>query len=454
MRPLQAPRTLAIAAVLGAMAMVVLDAGVVAVALPTIAGAFAASPAQAMAVVTAYQTALVIALLPSGALGERLGHRRVFAGGVAVFALASALCAGAPSLPSLAAARALQGLGGSAVMALGVALLRQSVPDARLGAAIGWNATTVALTSAAAPSLGALIVTSAPWPWLFALNLPLGAAILLAARALPKPEGSARPLDVVSMVLNGGLFGGFVLGVQLAPKSLAEAGAVLALAVGCLALLIRREAPRPAPLFPLDLLRTPSLRISAMASVCCFAGQSAGLLALPFHLQHNLGLTPAAAGLYLTAWPLSVAAAALAAGRLADRLPAAWLCAGGAGLLSAGLIAAAAWPPWGDATALIGFGALCGLGFGLFQTPNNRTIFLSAPATRSGAAGGLQGTARLTGQTAGALMLSTLFSLGPVDAAPRTGMALAAALALAAGLVSLAGRPRAADLPSATPQSP
>ncbi|MCE3289467.1 MAG: hypothetical protein K0R83_1479, partial [Caulobacter sp.] len=178
-------RAAAIFVVLAAMALVVLDAGIANLALPVIGQALGLSAAHSVLVVTAYQAGLVMALLPAGALGERYGYRRVFVAGVTIFALASAGCAVAPSAPWLVAARLVQGLGGAAVMALGVALLRQAVGGPRLGAAIGWNALTVALASAAAPSLGALLLSVAGWRGLFVLGLPLAAAVLLAARALP-----------------------------------------------------------------------------------------------------------------------------------------------------------------------------------------------------------------------------------------------------------------------------
>lgn len=437
-----APPARTVFAVLASMTLVVLDAGVVNVALPAIGGALGAEPAAAVLVVTAYQAGLVMALLPCGALGERFGHRRVFACGLAVFTVASALCAAAPSLPWLVAARFVQGLGGAAGMALGVALLRLSVPDGRLGAAIGWNALTVALAAAAAPSLGAVILSVAGWPWLFAVNLPLGGLALLAARDGPSGPAGGRALDLVSMALNGAAFGLVVVGAELAPG--APLAAVLLVVAGVLAVwvLVRREGPKPAPLIPVDLLRAAPFRVSVIASVCCFAGQAAGLLALPFYLQQGLGQGALAAGLYMTAWPLSVAATATVAGRLADRWPAAWLCAAGGACLAGGLLAAAAWPLHGDPWPLVPVCVLCGVGFGLFQTPNNRSLFLSAPAGRSGAAGGMQGTARLTGQTAGALAMMLLFSLAAPDAAPRIGFALGAAAALAGALVSLSrGRP-------------
>lgn len=433
----QPRRLVAIAAVLCAMTLVVLDAGMANVALPTMALELGATPARAILVITAYQTALVMALLPCAALGERFGYRRVFASGVAVFILASALCATAPTLTWLVGARFVQGLGGAAVMALGVALLRLSVPAGRLGAAIGWNALTVALSSAAGPALGALILAGPGWPWLYWINLPLGALALLATLALPTTPAKAQRIDAPAMALNGAAFAALVIGAEMLPARPAVAALLLAVGAACLTALVRRETPKPAPMIPLDLLRDRSFRTSVIASVLCFCGQTAGLVALPFYLQHGLGQTPLATGLYLTAWPLSVAATALVAGRLSDRLPTAWLCAFGGGCLAVGLAAIAVWPTQGDPRWIIPCAMVCGLGFGLFQVPNNRNMFLSAPADRSGAAGGLQGTARLTGQTAGAVLMTLLFAGASAGSAPRLGLAIGAVLTLAAGLVSL-----------------
>ncbi len=427
---------IAVAAVLGAMALAVLDAGLVNVALPTMARSLRSTPGGAVLVVTAYQAALLMALLPCGALGERYGHRAVFAGGVAVFTTASLLCALATSLPWLVAARFVQGLGAAAIMALGVALLRFTVPGDRLGAAIGWNATTVALCSAAGPALGAVVLSRLGWPWLFLLNLPLGACVLVAARALPRTGRRGPSVDLVSILLNASVFAALIAGVQLLPGRIGPGGLLIAAAALALAVLIRRERRRPVPLIPLDLLGLPGFRISVIASICCFAGQMAALVALPFHL-HRLGLSPLETGLYLTVWPVSVAATALTLGRLADRLPTARLCAVGGTLLALGLAGAALLSPWSEAGSLVPLLAACGAGFGLFQTANNRNMFLSAPPDRSGAAGGMQGTARLIGQTAGAVITALLLEATSMQAAPGMAFGLGALLTLAAGLVSL-----------------
>ncbi|WP_438042097.1 MFS transporter [Sorangium sp. So ce128] len=429
-------RAEAIACVLAAMVLVVLSAGIANVALPALAHAFQVTPAASVRVVSAYQLGLVMALLPCAALGESLGYRAVFTAGVGLFTGASVLCALAPSLHWLVAARFLQGLGGAAVMALGVALLRFVVPQAQLAAAIGWNALAVALSSAAAPTVGAVLLSSASWPWLFAVNLPLGVAVLLASRGLPEVPGTARALDATSMALNAGAFGALIAGAELLPAAPALGAGLLAAAALSATLLLRRELPKEAPLVPLDLLRGRSFRVSVIASVACFAGQASALVALPFYLRHGFGQEALSTGLLITPWPLSVALLAPVAGRLADRISTAWLCATGAGCLALGLAALALSPAQGSALSLVPFVALCGAGFGLFQVPNNRNMFLAAPRARSAAAGGMQGTARLAGQTAGAVVMTLLFTLMPVDAAPRIGLGIGAALTLSAGIVS------------------
>jgi DHA2 family multidrug resistance protein-like MFS transporter len=430
-------RGVAIGAVLLAMALVVLDAAIANVALPTIATSLHVTPAMSVLVITAYQTALVMVLIPSAALGESFGYRRVFAIGVTLFTLASIACALSPSLPWLIASRFVQGIGGAAVMALGVALLRFVVPIGWLGAAIGWNALTVALSSAAGPAIGAGILSVAGWPWLFAVNFPLGAAALLASRALPFVAGSARRIDLLSVLSNAAAFAAFVVGAEVLPAAPASAIALFVVAAFGFAVLLRRERSRDAPLIPLDLLRAPPFRISVVASVCCFAGQTAGLVALPFYLQHGLSQSPLLTGLYMTPWPLTVALVAPIVGRVANFVSTAWLCAAGGAVLATGLIATCIMPLQDNVRPLALFTALCGLGFGLFNVPNNRNMFLSAPPARSAAAGGIQGTARLTGQTSGAVIMTLLFALVPLDVAPRIGLAIGAVLTLAAGLVSV-----------------
>ena len=440
------PRRLAaVAAILGGGVLVVLDGAIANIALPAIARQLQAAPADAVWIITAYQLAVVMFLLPASAVGERFGYRRVFAGGVALFTAASVLCALAPSLPWLVAARCLQGLGSAAVMPLGLALLRFTYPRRLLARSIAWNALAVAAASAAGPTLGAFILSAASWPWLFAVNLPIGLLVLAACAALPSPPRSARRIDVWSIALNAGLFASFVMGCDRLVVHPLHGGALLALSAICLGLLVRRELPKAAPLIPLDLLRVHSFRVSVIASVCCFTGQMAALVALPFYLQHELGQSAVTTGLLMTPWPLAVMLAAPLSARLAQRVPSAWLCAGGSACFASGLALCALWPLHGNpALPIAVFTSLAGFGFGLFQTPNNQNMLLSAPRERSGAAGGAQGTARLTGLTLGSLLMSLMFALLSPHSAVHWGLTIAALAALAGSVVSLLRRPASA----------
>ena len=429
-------RHIAMLSILTVIVLVVLDAAIANLALPTIAETLHVTPAASVWVVTGYQMAIVMFLLPAGAAGEALGYRKVFVAGVGLFIAASALCAFSPSLPFLIAARFIQGLGSAAIMSVGVAMIRFIYPRHLLGAALGWNALAIAFAGAAGPSIGAAILSVASWPWLFAVNIPIGVLVLLTATSLPQAPGSGRRLDLLSISLNAGVFGALILGIdRFVTTPALGIGLLVAAVLGFIAL-IRRELPRADPLIPFDLLREHSFRVSVIASVSCFTGQMAGLVALPFYLQHGLGQTAVTTGLMLTAWPVAVGFAAPLSGRLSDRFSTGAICAVGGVCLGGGLALAAFWPLHGNLLPLVLFLLLSGFGFGLFQTPNNRNMLLSAPKARSGAAAGMQGMARLSGQTAGAVLMLVLFSLMPAEAAPRIGLAIGAALALTAGIVS------------------
>ena len=428
-------RSIAVFALLAAIVLAVLDGAIANVALPTMAVALHVSPAASIWIVSGYQLSLVVSLLPFSAQGESIGYRVVFTAGVAAFTGASALCALSPNLTILVCARVLQGFGAAAIMSVLAGLLRFTYPQRLLGTAIGWNALAVALGSAVGPTLGAFILAFASWPWLFAVNIPIGLVILLAARSLPESEPHRRPVDLVSVALNALFFAPLILGVDRLTEAPLLAMMLLAVALVSLALLVRREAPKAAPLIPLDLLRRVPIRLSVIASTCAFAAQMLAFVGLPFYLQHGLGRDALTTGLLMTPWPLAVMIAAPLSGRLSNTVSTGLLCACGGCCLAFGLGLAAVWPLGQSVIPLVGFNILSGLGFGFFQTPNNRNMLLSAPRERSGAAGGLQSTARLFGQTNGAVLTALLFSLVG-GTAPRFALAIGAALALAAGLIS------------------
>lgn len=433
---LPAPRRYyAIFALLVTLTLVVLDGAIANVALPTIHLDLNASTSKTVWVVTAYQLVLVMALLPMAFLGEAIGPRKLYTIGLMVFTLASGLCALAPDVNWLIAARVLQGLGAAPIMSLTIALIRHSLPSRMVGTFIGFNSMVVALSTAVGPAIGAAILSVADWPWLFAFNVPVGIIALLASMALVGPAGNGRRADVFAMVLNALAFALLVLGAGRVPTDAWQGWCMVVLSLVTFAVLVRREWHREAPVIPLDLLRRPSFRLSILASVCLFAAQMASFVALPFLFQHGFGMPAMQVGLAMTAWPLTLAVAGPVAGRFADRMATAPLCVFGATVMAVALGVAAFWPA--ELTLLLGCLTLAGLGFGFVQVPNNRNMLMTVPRARAGAAGGSQGTARLLGQTIGGLVLSIMFALVPDDTVPRLGLAFAACAAALSALTSL-----------------
>jgi DHA2 family multidrug resistance protein-like MFS transporter len=421
-----------------AMFMSVLDGAIANVALPTIAAQLQASPAASIWIVNAYQLAITVTLLPLAALGEKLGYRRVYMAGLAVFTAGSLACALSHSLAQLVAARVFQGLGAGGIMSINAALVRFTYPRQQLGRGIGLNALVISISAAIGPTVTSAILSVASWEWLFAINVPVGVlAIAIAVRALPRTEGSGRRLDLVAALLNAVAFGLLIMGAEAVVRQGLALG-LLELAIGGAAavLLVRREFGRPAPLVPLDLLKIPIFGLSIATSVVSFAAQMLAYVSLPFYFQRVLGHSAVATGLLMTPWPLAVGVAAPIAGRLADRFPAGLLGGIGLGVFAVGLALLSTIHPGASEAQIVWRMAVCGLGFGFFQSPNNRAMLSSAPLRRSGAAGGMLATARLLGQTAGAVSTAVFFHLAGMHAT-TVALMTAAGVAAVAACVSL-----------------
>lgn len=258
--------------------------------------------------------------------------------------------------------------------------------------------------------------------------------LVIARFALPRVDTVARRFDITSAALNALAFGLVIAGIdgitRLDSPWLGVAAILFGLAAG--AGLAVRGLHDPRPLLPLDLLRIPVFGLSVATSICSFGAQMLALVSLPFLFEGAMHRSAVETGLLLTPWPIAVGLIGPIAGSMSDRFPAAIL--GGLGLLimAIGLACLAAMAP--DATGLdIGWRmALCGFGFGLFQTPNNRTMISAAPRHRAGAAGGMLATARLTGQTLGATAVAIFFALSPaagetISLLTATGLAVAGA---------------------------
>ena len=400
--------------------MAVLDSAVANIALPTIARVLHATPAESVWVVNAYQLTIVVSLLPLASLGERVGYRRVFQVGLLIFTVGSLACALSYSLTALILARILQGIGAAGLMAVNGALVRFTYPQASLGRGVGLNALIVSISAAIGPTIAAAILAVGTWEWLFAVNVPIGVVTLvMATRALPPSDLSGRSFDWISSALNALVFGLFFVGIDAFTRGhgagvLAAVELVVAAIAG--GALIRREMRSENPLIPIDLLKIPIFALSVAASICSFTAYMLAFLALPFYFETALHRDQVETGLLMTPWPVALGLAAPFAGWLSDRLPAAVLGSAGLAVLAAGLLLLATMPLHASTADIVWRMALCGLGFGFFQAPNNRTMLSAAPRKRAGAAGGMLATARLLGLTGGATVAAVVFRLMPRNA--------------------------------------
>jgi DHA2 family multidrug resistance protein-like MFS transporter len=440
----QRERRFAVAVLVVGTVMAVLDGSIANIALPTIARELRVDASASVWVVNAYQLAVTATLVAFASLGEVKGYRGVYAAGIAVFTLGSLACALSHSLPALVVSRAFQGLGGAAVMSTAPAVYRAVYPSALLGRALGISALTVASAASAGPTLGGAILAVAPWPWLFAINVPVGvAAAAFAWRALPAGTGRGGPYDIPSALLGGPAVTLVVVALDGAGRHAALGMTLIELAAGVAlaGAFILRQRALPAPMLALDLFALPRFSLAAATSLASFVAQGLAFVALPFLFQSGLGYSAFVSGLLFTPWPLAIACVAPVAGRLSDRLPPPLLSTIGLGVLAAGVGLLAALGPHAGPLDVVWRAAVCGAGFGFFQAPNNRELMGSAPREKSGSASGVLATVRVTGQSLGAAVVAiVLAAVAHDEGSPQAGIVAAShdALWLGAGCAGLA----------------
>jgi DHA2 family multidrug resistance protein-like MFS transporter len=426
-------RRWAVAAIFTALAMASLDTAIANIALPAIATDLQVSPADVVWVVNVYQIALVATLLPLGALGEIVGHERIYLGGLLLFTLASLGCALAWSLDSLLIARALQGLGASGLMSVNTALVRFVYPSRMHGRGFGHNALVVATAFTLGPTIASGILAFGTWPWLFAINIPFGlTALFIGMKTLPRTPRAVHAFDFLGAALAAGCLGLFIIGVGSAAHKTSPGWVLVELASAIVLgwLLMHRHRDHPAPMLPIDLFRRPMFALSAATAVCSFAIQGLAFVSLPFYFEAVLMRSQVETGFFMTPWPLVVAIMAPIGGRLSDRYPVGILGGIGLILLGIGMTLLATLPASPSIPDIVWRMVICGIGFGFFQTPNMKALMSSAPPHRSGSASGIVATARLTGQTIGAALAAFCFAIAGHEGATF-------ALALGAGFAAL-----------------
>ncbi|WP_411741750.1 MFS transporter [Pseudomonas sp. GL-B-12] len=420
------------------------------VGLPTLAEAFSASFQAVQWVVLAYLLSITALIVSVGRLGDLLGRRRLLLIGIAVFTVASLLCALAPNLWLLIGARALQGVGAATMMALTMALVSGAVPKEKMGSAMGMLGTMSAIGTSLGPTLGGVLIVQVGWQGIFLLNLPLGVlAIGLAWRFLPEDrheKASTRPdFDALGTLVLVLTLLAYALAMTLGRGSFGPLNtALLLVAIIGLMVFVFVEQTAASPLVKLALLRNPLLSAGFAMSSLVTTVLMATLVVGPFYLSAAMGLSAVSVGLVMSAGPLVAAFAGVPAGRLVDR----W---GAQRSSTVGLIAmltgACILPAVPMSVGVLGYLAplvVLTAGYALFQAANNTAVMADIAPDQRGVMSGLLGLSRNLGLITGASVMGAVFAFGTasddiLQAQPEAiaqGMRLT--FAVAAGLILVA----------------
>ncbi len=435
---------IAITAILIVLIMTVLDVTVVNVALPVLADKFGVSDSDTVRIVTIYQLVITMLLLPLSSAGDLYSYRKTFLTGVVIFTSASVLCAASQNFAMIIASRAIQGIGAACVMSVNIALTRLIYPREVLGRGLALNAMVIAIATAAGPTIAGSILSIASWHWLFLINVPFGiVAFILGKRLLPRnlPRQDKTGYDWVSGIENTVVFGliFYSLG-SFARKGDTVTNICLllaGLAVGVL--YVRRQLNRRNPMLPVDLFGIRLYSLSIITSVCSFIALNVAMIALPFLFLNSYGFSEITTGLLMTPWPLATMIVSPLAARFVEKHNPGKTAAAGMAVYAAGITLLLLLPDsgvrvWDIAWRMV----VCGIGFGLFQTPNNIVMVIATPIKRTGGAGGMQSTARLVGQTLGATIVTVVFALMSATSKPvGTCLYIALGAAIIAGVFSL-----------------
>jgi EmrB/QacA subfamily drug resistance transporter len=395
--------------------MVVLDNLVVNTALPSIHRDFGASVQSLEWIVNGYVLSFAVLMLTGSMLGDRLGRKRMFIIGVALFTGASAAAALAPTTGLLIAARVVQGAGGAIVMPLTMTLLADAYPPERRGFALGVWSGISGIAVALGPLVGGAMIQAANWHWIFWLNVPIGLILIpVAARQLTESRGDERSLDLPGLGLaSTGLFGlvfGLIRAQSIGWGSL-EVIISLAAGVVLISSFIRHELRTDEPLLPMQFFARRSFAVTNVASIAMYFGMFGSIFLLSQYLQNVLGNTPFHAGLKLLVWTGATVVVAPLAGIFSERL-------GSRPFMAAGLLLQGIALGWiaAIATMHLGFGSLigpfilAGSGMALVFAPSANAILSSVRTDQAGQASGATNAIRELGGVLGIAILSTVFT--------------------------------------------
>ena len=441
-------RGLAMAAVMTMTTMAVFDGSMINIALPQIARSLDASLGATVWVSNGYLLSAAMTLAIFAALSSRIGFRSIFAFGLGLFTLASVGCALSSSLDMLVIMRVLQGIGGAATLSIGPAILRSVFPNRLLGRILGLNALLIGTSTAIAPILGGTILSTLSWQWLFAINIPLGIiALLLTLRVIPNnPALKREPFDYAGALLSAVALGALIMAADAfthpgnGDLTTAVIFASIAILTGLAFIWVQQRVTKP--LLPLNIFASSRFSLAALTSLASFVSQGITFIALPFLFQSVYGYSALVSALLFTPWPIGIILAAPHAGRLADRYSAAIISTAGLCIFAIGLTLLAMLPEHAQAWDICLRSLICGIGFGCFQSPNNKEMLSNASRENSGYASGVLAIMRTFGQCLGAAFVGVMMSIYAQNSAVHFSLwmaVVATVLAIALSVSRLQG---------------
>ena len=443
-------RARVMAAMMTTTLMAVFDGTMINIALPSMAQAMHVSADMAVWFANGYLLSTAMTLAIFAALATRFGFRPVFLFGLTTFTVTSLGCALSTSAEMLIGMRILQGIGGAATLSIAPAILRSVFPGRLLGRILGLNALLIASSTAIAPVLGGTLLETVGWQWLFAINIIPGTiALYLAGRALPKASAkSTGSFDSVGALFSALFLGSLIMaanslsGHQHTVSREAQAWALLALVSAAAFIWQIRRAQKP--LLPPVIFTNSRFSLAAMTSLASFVSQGITFIALPFLFQSVYGYSALSSALLFTPWPVGIVLVAPHAGRLADKYSPAVISTFGLLVFVFGLVLLALLPDHASGWDIGLRSLVCGMGFGCFQSPNNREMLSNVSREYASYASGVLAIVRTFGQCLGAAVVGVLLAMMAAGAnaqmeehAVRLGLWVAVAASAAAVVLSV-----------------
>lgn len=396
--------------------MTTLDSSIVNVALPTMSRELGTTMAGIEWVVTSYLITICATILLFGRLGDIVGKSKVFKIGIGVFTLGSLFCGLSTSLIMLILSRIIQAIGAGAAMATNQGIITETFPQTKRGRALGMTGTAVALGTMVGPTLGGLIVSVAPWEYIFLINIPIGILVYIGVLKVLnfKKITEKVPFDIkgtflfmISIIM---LFTSIIFGQSIGYTNSIIMGAFV-LSLVLLFIFIKVEQKIISPMLDINIFKNKLFSLSIFCGFTSFVSIGAINIILPFYYQDVLKLTPSSAGLMMTVSPIILAIVAPISGHLSDKLGSEKISCIGLSILTIGIFSLTIFNQYTSLIIVAIFVGLVSLGSGIFQSPNNSLIMSTVDKTKLGIAGSVNGLVRNLGTTTGiALSTSILYS--------------------------------------------